>query len=83
MFAKTLGAMQIEQTIQCKLEQTDSVTAIANQDGTVTLCCRSELSAPQGLQIQFTTGHIDSLERLLALLWKEFETRRTPNAQSD
>ena len=68
--------MQIDRTTRYKLEETDSVTAISSHDGTVTLCCRSHLNAQAALQIQFTTRHIDSLERLLALLWKEFEAGR-------
>lgn len=68
--------MKIQHTTQYQIDEADIVTPIANPDGTVTLCCGADLEAAPEVQIQFTTGQIDSPERLLALLWKEFEARR-------
>ncbi len=75
--------MQIDRSLQYKLETSDWVTPIANQDGTVTLCCKPKIDSPHELQIQFNTRHIDSLERLLAMLWQEFEAGRKQQRESD
>ncbi len=74
--------MEIQQTPQYQLDETDIVTPMANPDGTVTLCCSNDLGTSPGFQIQFTTGHIDALERLLAMLWKEFEAEQESQGKS-
>ena len=68
--------MKIQLKTQYQLDETDIVIPTANLDGTVTLYVSSDLDVSPALQIQFATRHIDSLERLLALLWKEFEAGR-------